>query len=139
MRLVFNERKTAQAAAHLLKLHGGTMSYMVLIKLLYFADKEALIHTGYSITGDQMLSMKNGPVLSAVLDLVHMGRPDEATAWFEYVSENQGYDVSLVRDTPEADELSPATRRNTATHSGFNSKPILRQKSAPPPSSSPSW
>jgi uncharacterized phage-associated protein len=106
MRLVFNERKAAQAAAHLLKLNGGTMRYMVLIKLLYFADKESLIRTGYTITGDQMFSMRNGPVLSAVLDLVHMGKPEEPSSWFEYISENQGYDVSLVKALPDEDELS---------------------------------
>jgi hypothetical protein len=35
--LPFNERKATEAAAYLLKLRGGRMSYMKLIKLLYLA------------------------------------------------------------------------------------------------------
>ncbi len=105
MRFVFSERRAAQAAAHLLQLHGGTMNYMVLIKLLYLSDKEALIHTGQPITGDRMLSMDNGPVLSRVLDFINMGRPDDVTPWFEYISEPHAYEVSLIR-AAETDELS---------------------------------
>lgn len=106
MRFLFNERRAAQAAAYLIKLNGKPINYMVLIKLLYFADRESLIHVGRPITGDRMFSMKNGPVLSAILDLINMGRRDHASIWFEYISEPTGYDVDLVRKDPDRDELS---------------------------------
>ena len=42
MRLPFNEAKATEAAARLLEKSGGKMKYLQLIKLLYFADREAL-------------------------------------------------------------------------------------------------
>jgi len=110
MRFVFKERKAAQAGAQLLKLHGGRMNYMVLIKLLYLADRQMLLDTGYPITGDKMVSMPHGPVLSRIYDSINargLGEPGESTPWFEYVSEpQQRYNVSSVKPDPEADELS---------------------------------
>lgn len=108
MKFVFDERKTAEAAAYLLRLRGGRMPYMKLIKLLYLADRESLVETGYPITGDIQLSMNFGPVLSHVLDAIHYGSP----VWNEYVSVPDGYDVSLVSTAHDValDELSPYDR-----------------------------
>ena len=69
MEFVFNDRKTAQAAAWLLDRQEGRMPYLKLIKLLYLADRQSLIESGYPITGDRLVSMDRGPVLSRVLDL----------------------------------------------------------------------
>ena len=79
---------------------------MVLIKLLYLADRQSLVQMGHPITGDWMVSMPHGPVLSRVYDFVNMGKPEEPTAWFEYISEPRNYDVSCIKDAPETDELS---------------------------------
>src|SRR5260370_12146701 len=68
--LPFNERKATEAAAHLLKLRGGRMSYMKLIKLLYLADREALLRFGCPITTVRYVSIDRGPVLSRVLNLI---------------------------------------------------------------------
>jgi len=106
MRFVFNEKKAAQAAAYLLKLHGGKLNYMVLIKLLYLADRKSLIETGMPITGDVMVSMPHGPVLSMVLDLINMGKPEKQEGWYEYISEPSDYSVSLMKVSLENDELS---------------------------------
>ena len=103
MRFPFNERKAAQAAAYLLKKHHGRLNYMKLIKLLYLADRQALIAHGMPITGDRMVSMDRGPVLSGVLDLINWG---EAGPWSEYVSAPIGYDVELIKDESDFDRLS---------------------------------
>ena len=58
---VFNERKTAQAAARLLKLHGGKMDYRLLLNLMYLADRQALTETGLPISGDSYVSMDLEP------------------------------------------------------------------------------
>ena len=68
MRFFFDINKATQAAAHLVYLQGGKINLMALIKLLYLADREALLETGYPITGDQMVSMPHGPVLSRIYD-----------------------------------------------------------------------
>ena len=46
MVLRFNERRATEAAARFLKLRGGRMSYLKLIKLLYLLDREALLRWG---------------------------------------------------------------------------------------------
>ena len=90
MQFVFNERKAGQAAAWLLRRHDGAMSYFSLIKLLYLADRRALIETGYPITGDHPVSMPHGPVLSRVYDLI---KGADGVAWREFVTPPDGWDV----------------------------------------------
>jgi uncharacterized phage-associated protein len=103
MRFRFNEPKTAQAAAQLLKLNGGKINHMVLIKLLYLADRETLLHHNQPITGASMVSMERGPVLSQVLDLINEG---STGLWSEYVTPSSDYEVSLKVEFPETSELS---------------------------------
>jgi uncharacterized phage-associated protein len=106
MRFPFNERKAAQAAAHVLKRHGGKLNYMLLVKLLYYADRESIVRKKAPITGDQMASMPLGPVLSTVLNFVRGTRP-RGVIWREYVSEKQGdYTVHLLCPEPDSGELS---------------------------------
>lgn len=101
MRMRFNEAKATQAAARLLRNRGGRMSYMKLIKLLYLADREALARWGRPITTDSYVSMKHGPVLSGVLNLIT--DPDDPsqvqTAWSKHISAPENYDVVLKEDS----------------------------------------
>gem|GEM_PF-236814 len=102
--LPFNEKKATQAAAYLLKLGGGTMNYMKLIKLLYLADRKALLIWRRPITTDQCVSMKCGPVLSQIYDFI---KKDGNTVWEKAISRLGQYDVSLKHD-PGDDALSEA-------------------------------
>lgn len=98
-RLRYNELKTTQAAALLLARRGGRMSYMKLIKLLYIADREALIRWGRPITGDAHCALDHGPVLSRTLNLINDGAgPMGESVWLEHISEPQAYDVQLKKD-----------------------------------------
>lgn len=72
MRWIYNPLKAAQAAAHLLQLHHGSMNVMVLVKLLYLADRQALVESGYPITCAAMVSMPHGPVLSQIYDAIKL-------------------------------------------------------------------
>ena len=106
VRFPFNDRKTAQAAAYLLHLAGGELNYMQLIKLMYLADRQMLLEHGLPITGDRMVSMKHGPVLSRILDFINEGDgPNNPSAWFEYIGPAKNYSVALLKD-PGTDELS---------------------------------
>lgn len=108
MRLPFNEAKAAQAAAFLLKLNGGKMNYMSLIKLLYLADREALLTWGRPVTTDNYVSMDKGPVLSNTLNLINeLREPGTPEIWNQYISTPKDYEVQLLKDAPD-EELSPA-------------------------------
>jgi uncharacterized phage-associated protein len=104
----FNEIKTTQAAARFLNnKDDDTMSYMKLIKLLYLADREALSRWERPITGDTYFSMKHGPVLSNVLDIISNGNdPENSSYWYKYISQpNSNYEIKL-NELPETDTLS---------------------------------
>jgi uncharacterized phage-associated protein len=108
MKPKFNEAKATQAAALLLKLGGGRMSYMKLIKLLYLVDRTALIRWGRPVTFDSYFSMNRGPVLSRTLDLINEGTPpDESSIWSTCISEPRNHEIEL-RGECATDELSQA-------------------------------
>lgn len=66
----FSEKKTTEAAVLLLKMAGGRMKYIRLLKLLYLSDRKAFAELGRSITNDRYCSMKYGQVPSRAYDLV---------------------------------------------------------------------
>lgn len=108
MNLRFNETKAIQAVAHMLALRGGRMSYMKLIKLLYLADRTALLRWGRPITTDRYVCMDRGPVLSRVLELATDGdEPGGSSVWATHIGEPANYEVALRCD-PGRDELSEA-------------------------------
>ena len=106
MMLLFNEAKATQAAARILRLRGGNMSYVKLIKLLYLADREALIRWGYPITTDCFVSMDIGPVVSRIYDLIRDEPPPGSILfWRKFISDAENYEVRLLSD-PGSSELS---------------------------------
>ena len=50
----FNEAKAVQIAGFFLRLAGGEMNYMKLIKLMYLVDRTALAEWGRSLTYDNI-------------------------------------------------------------------------------------
>ena len=106
----FREEKATQAAALLLTWAGGSMNYMKLIKLLYLADRAALVRWGRPISFARAFSMRHGPVLSEVLDLITEGNPPGTTAvWTRTISGPSNYEVRLEaecagRDLSDAEE-----------------------------------
>lgn len=105
----YNEKRSTQLAAEFLKKADGRLNYMVLIKFLYLADREALLKWGTPITGDEYLSMRWGPLLSRTHDLITEELPESeaaASVWKKHIQQN-GYDVILEAD-PGNDELSEA-------------------------------
>lgn len=108
MVLRFNEKRATEAAAKFLKLRGGRMSYLKLIKLLYLLDREALLRWGRPVTTDRYVSMGNGPVVSRIYDLMREEpAPGTNPIWRQFISAPSNYEVSLTVE-PEIDELSPA-------------------------------
>lgn len=82
------------------------MSYMKLIKLMYFADRAALLRWGRPISTDRYVSMDRGPVLSRVLNLASEDH-GHSSVWSDSISDPSNYEVQLKADAG-TDELSKA-------------------------------
>jgi uncharacterized phage-associated protein len=100
----FHPEKAVAAAAVLLKLHGQPMKYLGLLKMLYIADRLALERLEQPITGDHYVSMKFGPVLSGVYDLIK-GKPvnHALPLWSKFISPRNENHVALLNDPGNAD------------------------------------
>jgi uncharacterized phage-associated protein len=96
MNFRFDFHKTLQASGVLLSLDANRMAYVRLVKLLYIADREWLAESGRTITGDEAVAMKNGPVLSRVYDLIK-GVAPRTDDWSEHIRKVD-YSVELRRD-----------------------------------------
>ena len=112
MNLAFDEVKATQTASAFLRLAGGNLQYLALIKLLYKADREALRRWGLPITTDRYASLKFGPVTSQIYDLIKAsGTPGaHPTFWSRHIGKRGQYTVSLTAD-PGDSEMSRAENR----------------------------
>ena len=106
MKNLLQEEKIAQAAAYLVQKRGqGHMSYMKLIKLLYLADRTALLKWGRPITFDKFSSMPHGMVLSGTLDLIN--GETEGLVW-NAIFEPYGDREVHLKNAPSTQKLSKA-------------------------------
>ena len=107
---MFNERKVAQMAAFLLRKGGDRMSHLKLMKLLYLADREAMGRYGAPISGDRIVAMPQGPVLSMTLNLMDGDVESSPRGWEGLISDKENHELSLRRPltSDDTDELSPA-------------------------------
>ncbi|HZR33315.1 MAG TPA: Panacea domain-containing protein [Terriglobales bacterium] len=88
------------------------MHYIKLVKILYLIDREALNRWGVPVTTDSYASMKNGPVVRNILDLITKKDLPKPT-WASYISEPLGdSEVELRADVnPPTDQLSRAEEK----------------------------
>lgn len=111
IRFPFHEKKAAAAASLFLSLAGGEMDHLPLLKLLYLADRLSLEKLGRPITGDQLVSMKHGPVLSQTYDFIKDTVSESETAagrwWQRTVGRAGRYRLRLI-GTADALALSEA-------------------------------
>jgi uncharacterized phage-associated protein len=99
MLIPFDILKVAQACAVLLKSEPSRrMSRLRLLKLLYIAEREYLQERGRPITGDRVVAMDHGPVLSRTYDLIK-GTDAAAATWGQYLRTLGPRDVELGEDT----------------------------------------
>ena len=64
------------------------MSLLSLTKMLYLAERESFKQYAEPLTGDTLVSMKHGPVLSNTLDLMNgFAKPDDAAPWDQWIAE----------------------------------------------------
>jgi uncharacterized phage-associated protein len=109
---MFNERKVAQMAAFLLRKEGDKMPHLKLMKLLYLADRKSMELYGLPISGDRIVAMPHGPVLSMTLNLSNGDVESVAGGWESLIADRAGHEISLKRANAitreDMDELSQA-------------------------------
>jgi uncharacterized phage-associated protein len=92
---LFDERRAAEAAAYLLFRAGGKLPLLKLIKLLYLAERLCLQRYGEPLTGDRLVSMPHGPVLSMTYDLSNGALPSVEGGWETWIADRAGHVVAL--------------------------------------------
>jgi hypothetical protein len=104
---MFDIRKAIAATGYLCERSGGSLNVIHLIKMLYAADRTALVNWHRTITGDKFCSMKNGPVLSRIYSLM-CGRilGSDMDAWFAVFNPREGNIISLKNQNVELGSLS---------------------------------
>jgi uncharacterized phage-associated protein len=106
MHFRFDIRKAVAAAGYLCQLNGGSFDMLKLLKALYLADRKALVEWQRTITGDEFFSLRHGPILSRVYDLMRWGvRGPEMDAWASVFSPLRDNTV-CVRAVVDTDSLS---------------------------------
>ena len=96
MQFVFDEQKAAQAAAYLLRRHGGPMPYIKLIKLLYLVDRRGFAEMEYPTTGDRFVALPDGPSLAHIPKLIAGERHGAGSCWSAFVSTSpDGYVTAI--------------------------------------------
>ena len=104
----FEFERTLQAVAYLLKKYGQAMPYILLLKLLYIADREYLMEEGEMITGDRVFAMEYGPVLSGTYNMIK-AEDSRSGQWEQFFQRCGEYDIRVIRD-PGDDVLCVAIR-----------------------------
>ncbi len=111
----FKLMKTIQAVGVLFREeHTGRMPYIRLLKLLYLADRASLRETGHPITGDHVVAMDNGPVLSKVYNLIK-GEAVGTDVWNQFFRTSH-YSIEQIKelDVGELSRFEVETLRSVA-------------------------
>ena len=96
MLLEFDIKKAIAASAYLIECEGGAEDMFVLLKKLYYADRSALISWGKSITGDDLASLRSGPVVSGIYDLLKgKGTQKNLIQWNDVIQRRGNFKIVL--------------------------------------------
>ncbi len=104
LHFVFDDKKATQVAARLVEKKGGRLEYLHVMKMLYAIDRLSLAKWGQPVIGGSYCSMRKGPVISEVFDLIKGER--ESRSWSGHL-QTKGYDL-VLRKPAGTNELSRA-------------------------------
>lgn len=131
MKFHYNPRKATQAVAYLVNLNGGSISLYAMLKLVYLFDRESLIETGSTITGDSLDCLPFGPTPSRIYDNTkeHRDSWGKDAIWREYLTESVNNQIKLQNAAFTTDELSDYERnvikRTWETHGNKSFKELF--------------
>ena len=99
---MFDVQKATQIAAYFIWRRGGRMSYLKLMKLMYLAEREFILKYGERLTGDRLISMRHGPVLSETYDLFKVGC--QSSEWDKWIAGDKNFELSFKK----MDQVNPS-------------------------------
>lgn len=100
----FNTRKAAQVTAYFALKAGGKINILRATKLIYLADRLSMERREFTLTGDEFVSMKFGPVNSYTYSYMTGAAPVKQAEWAEFISPRRGNDLWLSQQI-ECDDL----------------------------------
>ncbi len=108
-----NFRKLTQIVNYLLGKYRYRLNYTKLIKILYKCERESWSRWDTTLTTDIPYSMRMGPVLSKLYDLICGSYNNQAlqSEWNAYFQKDGKYIVSLTGKKLPVDELSKSELR----------------------------
>lgn len=120
VQFVFDIRKAVAATGYLCELNDGSIDVLKSIKMLYIADRKALVEWHRPITGDEFWSLQNGPIVSRIYDLIR-GRilGPEMKVWSNTFKAREGDTLSL-REGIRPDTKPLSRREKQALEEAFN-------------------
>jgi hypothetical protein len=102
----FDRQKAAESVAEFIRLAGGRINILKLVKLMYLLDRQSIKLRGIPVVGGRYVSMKDGPVTSQVLDSINHKNGEGEGRWDDLISYRTNHDISAKRQEPH-DNLSP--------------------------------
>lgn len=99
---MFDVQKATQIAAYFIWKRGGQMSFLKLMRLMYLSEREFLVRYGERLTGDRMVSMKHGPVLSEIYDLFKISC--QSPEWNDWIAGESIFELSFKK----MDQINPS-------------------------------
>jgi uncharacterized phage-associated protein len=93
---LYNEQVAAEVAAYFLHSAGGILPVIKLVKLMYLAERLSLERYGEPLTGDRLVSMDHGPVLSITYNHMTGALQSADGGWDSWVADREEHMVSLV-------------------------------------------
>lgn len=93
---LFNEKKAAQVAAFFLMRANSALPVLKLMKLMYLAERSSFVTYGEGISGDRLVSMQHGPVMSITLNLMNGSTESSADGWDAWISDRANHEISLA-------------------------------------------
>ncbi len=111
MNFKFDAKKATQVACLFIQKEADSINIMKLVKLIYLLDRLSIVRRGIPVVGGDYFSMKNGPVISEILDLINSGTLYFVkTDWKKYISDRENHMVTIV-ESPGTDQLSESEKK----------------------------
>lgn len=108
MHFNFDRIKASQVCYDFIRREGGRMDLLKLMKLIYILDRRAIERRGMPVVGGVYYSMKHGPVIEDLLDLINFGDDD---VWSRSITDREDHAIATSGNDPGDLNISRAEKK----------------------------